>query len=168
MRAREQEPSCCEGNSFRTLKTNSGQQTADHEASYICTHMYGNGAPGEWDDAKINEFDLYVGKSIRGLICVCHLETARSWRLFTKLGDVAFILLILFFLQQGTSDSPSGSSERLRFEVQQPHLPGTVQNQGAIVMTPVDRMKSVPDPTKTDRNLLGIGPLSSDYPKGFP
>ena len=28
---REQEPSCSEGNSFRTLKTNSGQQTADYE-----------------------------------------------------------------------------------------------------------------------------------------
>ena len=34
-RAREQEPSCSEGNSFRTLKTNSGQQTADHEAPIL-------------------------------------------------------------------------------------------------------------------------------------
>jgi hypothetical protein len=41
-----QKPSCSEGNSFRNLKTNSGQQTADHEAPVVdSVERDGHGSP---------------------------------------------------------------------------------------------------------------------------
>ena len=43
-----QKPSCSEGNSFRALKTNSGQQTADHEVPLLLpVEMNGNGSPNQ-------------------------------------------------------------------------------------------------------------------------
>ena len=46
-RATVQKPSCSEGHSFRTLKTNSGHQTADHEEPPIVdsAEMNGHGSP---------------------------------------------------------------------------------------------------------------------------